>query len=127
MCERKRWVVPDLDILWQSIKKENIILKQKKIQISYIAVAWTLPHVVICNWMTFIKNYLRSSVILCSQSHAIMFNPVTLELNAWVIWKWQKFKWPILLCMLFAMTLGAFTLLNTHYTLKMWSSFRTDG
>jgi len=29
--------------------------------------------------------------------------------------------------MLFAMTLGAFTLLNAHYKLKIWSSFRTDG
>jgi len=28
--------------------------------------------------------------------------------------------------MLFAMTLDAFTLLNTQYTFKMWSSFRTD-
>jgi len=29
--------------------------------------------------------------------------------------------------MLFATSLDAFTLLNIHYALKMWSSFRTDG
>jgi hypothetical protein len=47
MCKRKRWVGPDLDMLGpypvtnmgESIKKEKIILKQKKNQFSYTAVA----------------------------------------------------------------------------------------
>lgn len=47
MCERNRWVGPDLDMLGpypvtnmgDSIKKGNNYFKRKKIQFSYIAVA----------------------------------------------------------------------------------------
>lgn len=79
----------------------------------------------------------RAHTCSCMRAHSFYFNlPLTaswcdyicvehlLTLShqnevLWIIWKWWRFKWPSICCILLAMTLGDFGFLNTHCMLTV--------